>query len=74
MKTSIITVCYNAAGTLRDTIESVLSQTYTDIEYIIVDGASKDASVEMIKEYEPRFGGRLKWISEPDKGIRKQTG
>lgn len=69
MKTSIITVCYNAAGTLRDTIESVLSQTYTDIEYIIVDGASKDASVEMIKEYEPRFDGRLKWISEPDKGM-----
>lgn len=82
MKTSIITVSYNSAETLEDTIESVLVQTYPDIEYIIVDGASEDASLKIIKEYESSFKGRLKWISEPDrgmydamnKGIRMATG
>ena len=69
MKISLITVTYNSASTLRDTIESVLAQTYADIEYIIVDGASKDDTVGIIKEYEPRFNGRLHWVSEPDKGL-----
>lgn len=69
MKISIVTAAWNSGATLRDTIESVLSQTYPDIEYIIVDGASKDNTVEIIREYEPRFNGRLKWISEPDRGI-----
>ncbi len=50
-------------------MESVLSQTYTDWEYIVVDGGSKDGTVDLIREYEPRFGGKLKWTSEPDKGI-----
>ena len=69
MKLSLITVTYNSGLTIRDTIQSVLSQTYTDIEYIIVDGASKDNTVEIIKEYECAFGNKLKWISEPDKGL-----
>lgn len=69
MRLSLITVTYNSASTLRDTINSVLSQTYTDIEYIIVDGASKDNTVSIIKEYEPQFNGRLHWVSEPDKGL-----
>lgn len=69
MKLSIITVTYNSGKTLRDTIESVLSQTYTNYEYIIVDGASKDNTIDIIKEYEPKFNGRMLWISEPDKGI-----
>ena len=69
MKISIVTAAWNSGATLRDTIESVLSQTYPDIEYIIVDGASKDNTVEIIREYESRFNGRLKWISEPDRGI-----
>lgn len=69
MKISIITATYNSGKTVRDTIESVLSQTYPDIEHIIVDGNSKDDTVDIIKEYEPRYHGRLKWISEPDKGI-----
>ena len=69
MKLSIITVTYNSEKTLRDTIESVLSQTYTDYEYIIVDGASKDNTINIVKEYEPKFEGRMRWISEPDKGI-----
>ena len=69
MKISLITVTYNSAITLCNTFDSVLSQTYTDIEYIIVDSASKDNTVSIIKEYEPQFNGRLFWISESDKGL-----
>lgn len=79
---SIITVTFNSSKTLRDTIRSVLSQSFLDIEYIIVDGLSNDKTVDIIKEYEPLFQGRLKWISETDnglydamnKGIRMATG
>lgn len=70
MKISIITVSYKSATTIRDTIESVLSQTYSDnIEYIIIDGNSSDSTIDIVKECEPEFGGRLKWVSEPDKGL-----
>ena len=69
MKFSIITVCYNSEKTIRRTFESVLSQSFTDYEYIVVDGNSKDSTVEIIKEYEPKFNGRMHWISEPDNGI-----
>lgn len=69
MKISVITVTFNSAATISDTIESVLKQTYPDIEYLIVDGASKDETVSIIREYEPKFGGRIHYISEPDKGI-----
>ena len=69
MKISVITATFNSGKTLRDTIESVLRQTYRDIEYIIVDGASRDDTLDIIREYEPRFGGRMRWISEPDRGI-----
>ena len=82
MVISIITVTYKSGNTLATTIQSVLSQTYSDIEYIIVDGLSKDNTVSIIKEYESKFGDRLKWISEEDsglydamnKGIRMATG
>ena len=69
MKISLITVTYNSSKTLSDTLQSVLNQTYSEIEYIIVDGASKDSTVSIIQEYEPKFNGRMKWISEPDKGL-----
>ncbi len=69
MKVSIITVAYNSSKTLTDTIMSVLRQTYNDIEYIIVDGASTDATINIIRQYEPLFKGRLHWISEKDNGI-----
>ena len=69
MKISVITACFNSGMTLRDTIESVLRQTYHDIEYIIVDGGSKDDTMEIVRSYEPNFDGRMRWISEPDKGI-----
>ena len=69
MKISLITVTYNSGKTLSTTLESVLAQTHPNIEYIIVDGTSKDHTVDIIKEYEPRFHGTLKWVSEPDKGL-----
>ncbi len=69
MTISIITATYNSGATLRDTFESVLHQSYKDIEYIVIDGKSKDNTLEIIKEYEPSFNGKMRWVSEPDKGI-----
>ena len=69
MTLSIITINWNNALGLEKTMRSVASQTSKDIEYIVVDGGSKDGSAELIREFEPSFGGRLKWVSEPDKGI-----
>lgn len=69
MKITIITATYNSGSTLRDTIESVLSQTYKDIEYLIIDGVSKDNTLDIAREYESRFEGKMRIISEPDKGI-----
>ena len=66
MKISIITVCYNSAATLEKTILSVVSQSYEDIEYIIVDGNSKDDTVAIIKKYQDKI---TNWISEPDQGL-----
>lgn len=66
MKISIITVSYNSESTIRDTILSVLSQTYPGIEYIVVDGASTDGTLRIINEYRDRINTV---ISEPDKGI-----
>jgi glycosyltransferase involved in cell wall biosynthesis len=63
---TIITVVYNGALHLEQTIRSVLEQTYPNIEYFIVDGGSKDQSVSIIKKYESSLAG---WISEPDNGI-----
>ena len=69
IRISIITVTYNSAATLRDTIESVLLQDYDNLEYIVVDGGSRDETVDIIRANESRFGGRMRWISEPDKGL-----
>lgn len=69
MKISIITVAYNSSETIRNTIESVLSQTYPNIEYIVIDGFSTDNTIDIAKEYEFNFEGRLKWLSEPDQGL-----
>jgi len=66
MKISIITIAYNSASTIEDTIKSVVSQTYTNIEYIIVDGNSTDGTVAIIDKYSDNIST---FISEPDKGI-----
>jgi glycosyltransferase involved in cell wall biosynthesis len=66
MRVSIITVSYNSASTIRDTIESVLAQEYSDIEYILIDGNSKDSTLEIIHSYGSRIAHVL---SEKDKGI-----
>jgi len=66
MKVSIITSCYNREKTIRGAIESVLAQDYPKIEYIIIDGASKDNSLNIIQEYKDKI---TKIVSEPDKGM-----
>lgn len=66
---SIITICYNSGETIERTIKSVLAQTCKDYEYIVVDGGSKDSTLDIVRKYEPLFDGRMKWKSEPDKGI-----
>lgn len=68
-KVSIITVCLNSAQTICQTIESVLHQTYRNIEYIIIDGGSTDKTQDIIREYIQLFDGRLHYISEKDNGI-----
>lgn len=66
---SIITITFNSEKTVERTLKSVLNQTYKDYEYIIVDGASKDGTMDIVRKYEPLFEGRMKWKSEPDTGI-----
>lgn len=78
-KISIVTVCYNSAGTIRRTLESVRAQHYKDLEYIVIDGGSTDGTVDILKEYEDVI---TDWSSEPDggiydamnKGIKKSSG
>lgn len=79
MKVSVITVCKNAQDTIEETIKSIVSQTYKNIEYLIIDGKSTDKTLDIIDKYKSRINT---FISEPDdgiyyamnKGIRKSTG
>lgn len=69
---SIVTVSFNSEKTIRDTFESILNQSYKNIEYLVIDGASKDRTVDIIKEYENKFIDRnilFRWFSEKDNGI-----
>lgn len=66
---SIITINRNNAVGLEKTMRSVAAQDCGDFEYVVIDGASTDGSVEMIRSFEASLGERLKWVSEPDKGI-----
>ena len=68
MKLSIITINRNNAEGLEKTLRSVAAQSFREFEYIVIDGASTDGSVEVIKKYEAQFA-HLKWVSEPDRGI-----
>ena len=82
MKISIITVCYNSENTIKDTLESVLKQSYINYEYLIIDGKSKDNTLNIVKSYEKKFKGKIKIYSENDnglydamnKGIKNSTG
>lgn len=70
MKISVITICYNAVNDIERTIRSVLDQTFDDIEYIVVDGASKDGTPDRVRALFAEYPQRnVKLISEPDKGI-----
>lgn len=69
MKISIVTATWNSGATLCHTMRSVLSQSYSNIEHIIVDGGSTDNTMEIVHELEPEYQGRLRHISERDKGI-----
>ena len=89
MKITLITACYNSAGTIRTAIESVLAQRGVDVEYIVVDGGSSDGTVEILKDYENKLFNlstfqpfNFRWLSEKDggmydainKGIKMATG
>ena len=73
MKISLITACYNSAATIRTCFDSVLSQQCVDLEYIVVDGGSKDGTVDIIKEYSTRSTRstrfEFRWLSERDQGM-----
>lgn len=69
MKISLITVCFNSEDTIKDTLNSVLKQTYTNYEYLIIDGKSSDHTLDIVREYEKKFNGKLRYISEKDKGL-----
>lgn len=69
MKVSLITACRRSAGVIRTALESVLGQKDVELEYLVIDGGSDDGTVDIIKEYEPKFGGRMRWLSERDKGM-----
>lgn len=69
---SVITASFNSERTISKTIESMLNQTYANFEYIIIDGNSKDSTLDIIKSFEPKFKEKnitYKFISEPDRGI-----
>ena len=68
MRLTIITINRNNAIGLEKTLQSVATQTFKEFEYIIIDGASTDGSVEVVRKFESRFA-HLKWVSEPDSGI-----
>ena len=65
MKLSIITVCYNSARTIEDTIKSVANQRNVDVEHVLIDGASTDGTVDIIKKHK----SVSKFVSEKDEGI-----
>lgn len=65
-KVSVVTISYNAVAAIEQTMLSVINQTYENIEYIVIDGGSKDGTVDLIKKYSDKIAH---WVSEPDKGI-----
>lgn len=66
---SVITVCWNVESSIEKTMCSVLAQGGENYEYLVVDGGSTDRTLDLVRQYEPRFQGKMHWISEKDKGI-----
>ena len=66
VRVSIITIVHNNRATMEDCVKNVLSQSYKEIEYIVVDGGSNDGTIDIIQAYRERIS---QWISEPDQGI-----
>ena len=66
MKISIITVCFNSSKTIEKTFQSILNQTYNEIEYIVIDGGSTDSTLDIIKKYKKNIAS---FVSEPDRGL-----
>ena len=69
MLITIVTCSYNSERTIERTIKSILAQNFDNYEYLIIDGKSSDRTLEIIKQYEPLFKGKMRWISEKDHGI-----
>ena len=69
MKISIVTATFNSGATLSDTLRSLLAQTHTDFELIVADGGSTDNTADIVREFASQFGERLRWFSEPDRGL-----
>ncbi|MDD5707219.1 MAG: glycosyltransferase family 2 protein [Kiritimatiellae bacterium] len=66
---SIITASFNSASVIETAIDSVLNQSLKDLEYLVVDGGSTDATTAIVRAHEARFDGRLRWLSEQDRGM-----
>lgn len=69
MKITVITVCYNSGATISETFDSVLAQDYDNFEYLVIDGGSKDNTLQIIRKYEKLFKGKMIYISEKDNGL-----
>lgn len=72
IQVSIITVCHNSEETIRDTIRSILCQTYHNLEYIVIDGKSSDRTMDIVREYQQVFVEKhmvYRYLSEPDEGM-----
>ena len=69
MKLSIVTAALNAADGLGETFGSLLEQTHADWEYVVIDGGSQDATVDILHEWDACYPGRVRWVSESDGGI-----
>lgn len=66
---SVVTVCYNSQTHIAEAMQSVLDQTYPHVEYLVIDGGSTDSTMDIVRSFAEQFGGRLRWVSEPDHGI-----
>ncbi len=69
MKISLITICYNSIDTIKETFDSVLAQDFENYEYIVIDGLSTDGTLKEIKRYSKLFLGKMRYISQKDKGL-----